>query len=290
MIPVQLILLTIIAIGYGSKKLGLLKKEDAQPLSVLLIDIMLPALIITSFSQVEITKSLGLMSLSACIILSILFLLGWILSRHKNKKTAKTFTLLMGTYWGATLAFPFILGVYGEAGFQIFVFYDIVQAVVVSTFVPLLVEGKKNIGESLSRLARNPLFLSLIIALVMNLFNFSSDFTDRLFDLISQGITFVGLMIVGLNLEFQVDRWKSPLFIIGTKIIIGFTLALSLAALFGFTGLQRTILILAATLPPSLMAMIFSQKYHLDTKLAANTLTLALPISIGVMTVVSIAF
>lgn len=287
MVPIQIILLTIIGIGYFTKQVGVLKKEDAQPLSTVLIDLMLPALIILTFSKTDITAQLGFMSLGAFVVLSILLFIGWLVSRNYERKAAKTFTMLMGTYWGATLAFPFILGTFGDEGFKIFVFYDVVQAFFMSTIIPFIAEGKKSLFEGVKKLMKNPLFISLIIALLFNFFKISTPFTDELFSQISKGIIFIGLMIVGLNLELHVEQWKKPLSIIITKTILGFTLGFLLSELFGFSGLHRTILILAATLPPSLMAMIFSQKYHLDKNLAANTLTLALPISIVVMTLIS---
>jgi len=290
MVPIQIILLTIISIGYVTKRLEVFKKEDAQPFSTVLIDLMLPALIIATFSKIDITSQLGLMSLSSFIILSVLLIFGWVVAKKYERKTSKTFTLLMGTYWGATLAFPFILGTFGEEGFKIFVFYDVVQALFMSTIIPFIAEGKQSSFAGLKKLIKNPLFISLVIALSFNLFKISTPFTDELFTLISKGIVFIGLLIVGLNLELHVEQWKKPLFIISTKIILGFILGIILATAFGFSGLHRTILLLAATLPPSLMAMIFSQKYHLDKKLAANTLTLALPISIVVMTLISIFF
>jgi len=102
------------------------------------------------------------------------------------------------------------------------------------------------------------------------------------------GIVFVGLVIVGLHLELRVSEWKKPLSLLVIKTVVGFILALLLAELFQFTGLTKTILVLSATLPPSLMVVIFAETEHLDAELAANTLTLALPLSIVVMTVVSV--
>ncbi len=284
---IQFILLALIALGYLSKKLGVLKHEDAQPLSAILINFMLPALIISNFATSNINAQLGLMTLSAVLILFPLLGIGWLISRKYEVNTARTVILLMGSYWGATLAFPFIIATFGQEGLKIFLFYDLIQALLIPTIIPLIAQGSVKSFKPIL-LLKNPLFMALIIGLGMNYLKLSIPFATELLNTISSGTVFIGLLIVGLNLELKVDQWKRPLFIIIVKTIVGLALALLVVWIFKFEGIYRSIIILAATLPPSLMVVIFSQKYNLDKKLAANTLTIALPISIFVMTLVSL--
>ena len=75
MFEIQFLLLTIIGIGYLTKRLKILKKEDSKPLSTVLMDIMLPALVIANFSKAELKPEMGIMTLSGIIILGILLLL-----------------------------------------------------------------------------------------------------------------------------------------------------------------------------------------------------------------------
>ncbi len=288
MFEIQFILLIIICLGFLSKRIGLLKKEDAKPLTTILINFMLPALIIGTFSKTELSFEQGLMSLSAFIIFTFLLLAGWLMSRNFSFKTGKTVIISMGTYWGATLAYPYILGTFGQEGFEIFVFYDLVPAFLNTTLIPYICQQQKTIRKGLVKTIKNPLFLSLVVAFILNVFNVNWPFLDDLTNIIGKGLVFLGLLIVGLNLELKIDQFGRPLLVIFSKTLIGMILGLSLATIFGFNGLERTILILAATLPPSLMIVIFSEEFDLDKKLAANTLTLALPVSILIMTLISI--
>lgn len=158
-----------------------------------------------------------------------------------------------------------------------------------STVIPFIAEDKISI-IGIKSLFKNPLFVSFLFALILNLCRISTLFTDQLLSIISEGIVFLGLIIVGLNLEIHLDQWGRSLLLIFIKTLLGLSLAILLASIFKLTGLEKTILIIASILPPSLMAMIFAEKYNLDKRLTANTLTLALPLSIIFITFASMIF
>ncbi|NQZ85272.1 MAG: AEC family transporter, partial [Nanoarchaeales archaeon] len=151
-------------------------------------------------------------------------------------------------------------------------------------------DKKFNLKNNLFKLLKNPMFIALPIALILNLLNFQSSFTDKLFEIIPSGIILIGLLIVGLNLDFNISDFKLPLFLISLKLIIGIILAYFVIYLFNFQGMDKSIILIAGTLPPSLMAMIYSEQYNLDTKFVANTLSLGLPISLIVMSIIVYIF
>ncbi len=286
--PVQINLLIIIALGFFLRRRGFLKKEDSRSLSKLLVDVMLPALILLTISNTDINARIGLMTLASVIVLTSLFFVGWLLSKIRgfNLSTHRTVVLLMGSYWGATLAYPFILGSYGQEGLKIFIFYDIVQAFLMSTFIPYFASGKSLTRKDVRSFFTNPLFLALVIGGTTKLIHLDLSFASELLKFISSGLVFIGLIVVGLNLEFQYFQWKKPILIIFIKILVGLLLSLLLSQIFNFASIDRSILILAATLPPSLMIVLFGERYDLDIKLASSTLTIALPISFALMSAI----
>lgn len=83
---IQILLFVIILLGYLTKKFNILKKEDAKPLSTILIDIMLPALIIVTFSKTNLSGQLGIITLCSFIILSVFLLAGLLISKKFKKK------------------------------------------------------------------------------------------------------------------------------------------------------------------------------------------------------------
>lgn len=288
------VLITLILIGYFSKRFNFLKKEDGKVLTKILLYFMLPVLILGNFSKTNINMNFIYFSLSSFIMLTLFLIIGYfiLLFLKLNKKTSKSFLIMFGSFWGATLAYPFILSNYGEIGFSKFLFYDLILTFFIVTVLNYIaVSDKKfNLKNNLFKLLKNPMFIALPIALILNLLNFQSSFTDKLFEIIPSGIILIGLLIVGLNLDFNISDFKLPLFLISLKLIIGIILAYFVIYLFNFQGMDKSIILIAGTLPPSLMAMIYSEQYNLDTKFVANTLSLGLPISLIVMSIIVYIF
>jgi predicted permease len=90
----------------------------------------------------------------------------------------------------------------------------------------------------------------------------------------------LGILVMAmLGFEFTPNNqlFKLPLAIYLIKTLIGLLAGLGIAFLLGISGDMRIVIVLAATLPPSIMTLIFARENNLDTEIIANTLSIALP-------------
>jgi predicted permease len=64
------------------------------------------------------------------------------------------------------------------------------------------------------------------------------------------------------------------------KTSIGLLLGWLAAAIFGLDGVERIAVIVASSLPPSMLTLVFAEENKLDTNYVANLLSTALPVAL----------
>lgn len=90
------------------------------------------------------------------------------------------------------------------------------------------------------------------------------------------------LVMLMLGLEFQpkISSFKLPCITILLKTFFGLALGWLVVRIFGLGGLERIAVLVGASLPPSIMTLIFSEENDLDTEYNANLISLALPFAL----------
>ena len=284
-------LIGIIILGYSLKKFDIIKKEEGKTFSTLLINVILPALIILNFSQLEFSLNYLKIMLASAIVILILFGFGFVFSKTFgfDKKTTKSTVIIFSCMWGATIGFPFVLQNFGNEGFTRILIFDLVNTIFILTVLHYIASSHKNsIKKNLSNVLKTPLIISLFVAIIINILNINITFLTGFLNIITKTTIFIGLLIVGLNFEFKITQFKYPIIILSLKYLIGIIFGLIFAKIFGITGLDKTILIIGTSLPPTLMAMIYAQQYDLNKELVASTLTLGLISGIIIISLVGI--
>lgn len=284
-------IIIVFILGYFLKKLRVLEKKDAKVLGKLLINFVIPAVIINTFSKISIERGLVYLPVSALIVVSSFTLAGYLLARLLNLsgKTKGAFITVMPTLEGGSIGYAFMLSAFGELGLSRIILFDFANAIYLFTVVYFIScsfgNEKANIWDSLAKLLKTPLIWAIAIGFFLNFTGIKSSLLSGTLDIISSSTLLLVMLMLGLEFEPEVASFKLPVLTILLKTSIGFALGWLISSFFGFTGIERIAVIVGASLPPSILTLIFSEENNLDTKYVASLLSIAVPFALIYLTI-----
>ncbi len=279
-------LIIIFFVGYFLKKRGVLKKEDSKTFGKLLINLIVPVIIIDSFSSIRLESELFYLPVAGFLAVSILTILGFLFAYilKLKDKTRGAFIMTFPTLEGGTIGYAFMLSAFGELGLSRIVLFDIANALFLFTVVYFLScyfgDGKANIKSAFSKIVKAPLIWAIFIGLFLNIVGFQNVIVQNLFDIIGGSVLVLIMLMLALSFEPSLSSIKFPFTEILLKTVAGLFVGLLLSGLFGFSGVERAAVIIGASLPPSFITLIFSQENNLDNKYVANLLSISIPFAL----------
>jgi predicted permease len=173
---------------------------------------------------------------------------------------------------------PFVLVVYGSAGFATAVVFDFGNASLVLTLVYYIASrfgsGGSDSKNALRRFITSPPLWALASGLTLNVTDVTLSSHVRTF-LTSIGNLLIPLVMLALGIYFspRLVRWKLLLGVLLLRSGGGFVLALLLAGLFGLEGLPRSIVIICGAAPIGYNTLVFSSLAKLDVEFATSLLS-----------------
>jgi predicted permease len=267
----------MIAIGFISAKVKLITKETSKKLSDILLYLVNPLLIFTSF-QMEFNKDLfknqmiafglSFASMGAAILLSYVFI------RKKNNPNCsiERFALIFPNC--SFMGIPLLSSLFGNLGVFYLTAYIAVFNIFVWTYGVIMISGKTSLKD-----VAKQLLSPAIIAIVLGIICFVTRFSIP--DIILEPLNTVGgmntplaMLIAGVALAHS--DFKRALTSIKTYYLIVLRLliipAIFILAVFALP-IDSTLLltvIIAASCPTATITTMFALKYDKDTSLASN--------------------
>ncbi|MCK4781830.1 AEC family transporter [Candidatus Parcubacteria bacterium] len=279
-------LIIIFLIGYFFKKKNILKKQDSEIFGKLLINLVIPAVIIGSFSKMTIESSLIYLPISGLIVVLTLAVAGFIFARFLKleHKTKGVFVTTFPTLEGGTLGYAFMLSAFGELGLSRIVLFDLANAIFLFTVVYFIScrfgNDSARTKDAVVKLLKSPIIWAIFIGLAFNLIGFQNAFLSNFLDIVGGSVLVLVMLMLGLEFRPIISSFKLPAIEILLKTSIGLALGFLLTSLFNLTGVEKVAVIVGASLPPSFVTLIFSQENKLDVQYNANLLSIALPFGI----------
>lgn len=280
-------LLFLFLIGFFLKKKGILHKQNGRILGNILIYIVIPAIIINALSNVPINNSLLILPAIAIILVSLLlcfgYLLSWILRLSGKRKSS--FILCFPTLEGGSIGYSFMLLAFGAIGLSKIVIFDLGNSIFLYTIIfPLasfLGEGKqKSPLQFIGKFAQNPIIWALLIGFLFDILHIHFQLLSNFLTITGSALLLLVMVLLGLEFEFSLDSFKLPLLNIILKTGIGLFLGLLLSLVFNLKGIDKATVLVASTLPPSILNIVLATDYELDIRYTANLISLAILISI----------
>lgn len=289
---------------------NLLKKEDGQLFSKIVMNITLPAVV---FSVLSHTKALEweYLGIAFCLLLSeiaILFI-SWFIGKSMKFPRAQIGTLMLVSAFGSSALLGYVLiGQMFPSNLE-----AISEAIVISEFgvgVGFFTIGtmiavyfgsdesqKQSPFQSLIIFSKSPLILAIIAGLGYSAFNLPTDIPviKEIFDaigIIGKANTFFAVLTVGVLLEFKGIRSILPFVIVTIilKLCVAPLLVWLPVSLMEMSRLQLEVAMLEAAMPSAMLSVVLAAKYGCDAQLASKLIfittlfsLITIPLLVGIL-------
>lgn len=278
------------------KRRGVLKTEDKDFLSSILINICLPCVIISGFRDFQYSTSL-IVAILICVGISITALfLGYMITRKQGRDSRILHMMTSSGYNIGIFTIPFVSSIFTQAAVVCVLMFDIGNAIFVfgtsAAITSYAVDGDKRnpLPALLKKLFSTTPFIIYMIMLAFQVLHVT--IVDEIYvfvDLCASATSFLAMILVGIMIEIEVDR--SELASIISALILRYTISFSAAAIIFFSTIFETdlkkALMIALCSPVSTASVVFSQKLNCKSSLIGAVSSLSIVISI--MAIMSIA-
>lgn len=265
----------IIAIGYVLKRLRLIQESDGEGLARIIFNLTLPALIIVSFSDIELEMSLFLLAVLAFFYGVVMAILGLFIFRKKDRQTKGMLTMLIPGFNIGLFAYPLVEGIWGKEGIKYFGMFDVGNAIVVFgvmfLFGSLYASDDANLkwGTIAKKLFGSLPLLTYIIVCSLVFMDISiPPFIVDVAQVISPANMPLSFLLLGiyLHVSFAEGSYKRIVQVLALRYGIGLVAGALLFIVLPFTDMFKYTVLLGLILPVSMTALPYSVEFGYDSK------------------------
>ncbi len=286
----------MILVGYLLKRLDVLKKDDSSTLNNIVINVALPCLVFTNISGATITGELVAMPFVAFAFSLLCMLIGYIYCRSRGYSKVKTWTIMLAVSFMNTafIGYPVILGIFGNEGFSIAIFYDLALSIFLVVMGVTLsgVFGGNRREVIKNALTFMPLW-GLIFGLLFNVFDINMGYvaTNTLTYLGNATIPLI-MISLGLTIEFRGvrDYLADSSFVLLMRLIVSPILMFFILTFLHFSDLAVHVGLLQAGMPVAMNALVLSLTYDLDSELMSTVVFISTILSVVTLPLMTYIF
>ena len=282
----------LIALGYVAGVTGYLKVEVGDGLSAFAVRVALPLLLFKTLTRADFVGApWGLWSAYFCSVI-VAWTIGHLITTRVFGRDSQA-----GVVGGVSSAFsnlvllgtPFMLGVFGQPGFEQLSLLIAIHLPIMLMASMLLFEiyGRKQ-GDAfepisflrffLAQLLRNPLVVGILAGLLWRLAGIEMpQLAGRFVDTLSGIAAPLALFALGLGLKkFGISGNVGPAVVLSCiKLMLMPAVALAFAWGFGLPPLTAQVVVIAAGLPSGVNSYLIAVQFKTGQALASNQMTLA---------------
>ena len=289
----------IIVIAYTLKKLKVLKKQDANILATIIMNVTLPCALLTSANGISLDITIIILIMVGILSNMLMIVVGYIASRKGRYVLKGTYMINVSGYNIGNFILPFIQAFYPGMGVVYLCSFDIGNALMGLGITYALAdhvasgENSFSLQETLKKLFSSIPFDVYLLIFLMAIFQLQfPSFVLSIATTIGAGNSFLAMMMIGLMLEVKVSSHEAlhVIKIMILRIVGNLLLAGILFMILPVPLLARQILIMALLAPLSSVSAVFSQKIGYSGDMPATTNSLSIIISIVSMFILLLIF
>ena len=276
--------LAFVGIGVALRRFGVLRREDAKPLTGVIVYVALPALIFTSVARaafsLEFLKAAGVAWAVSLAALSV----AWEVAHALNlpRRTAGAFVLVAALGNTGYLGYPVVRALLGEGALPAAVFYDVFGTVAVLFTLGIAVaarhgehEGRLNV---LKELFTFPAMIALLVALAYRFVPLPLVVSNTVMDWTGVAATMaVPLIMVSLGVSLDMTALRGSFKPLGAaaaiKLLLLPVLAVGVATIMRDRSMLH-LLALQAGMPSVMLSLVVGERFKLDTTFIAAAILL----------------
>jgi predicted permease len=271
----------IFFIGYFLKRIGLLKKDDANLFLRLCFYIGFPSIYLLSIPDLHLSTNLIPLVIAPIVVIFSTYFLALCTARLlKLKRTPFGVFLLACMLMNGTFLFPFFLSIYGLRGIATYSFFDLSGALLTFSFTYSLAclygERIKGMTFIFKKLLLSPPIWGIVIGILLNYLQVQLPLviTNTLQDTANL-VTPLFMLSLGIHFHFTFSNFRLIIPAILIRSLGGFLVGLTIVTLFHMEGLPRIVTLIYSAAPVGLNTLVFSTLEKLDIEFAANIVSLS---------------
>lgn len=277
----------IIGIGFGLGKSGLLAP---RPVARLTFWVLAPALIFTSLYGSEVRPAVFgqifcFVLLFSLVMWGMAHLLGRLLGLERRSESGVALALIFtncGNY-----GLPFLLFSLGQEAFDLGIVYLVNQQILLSTLGILIASrGERYSFQSFLEILRAPLLYAVAAGLALHESGLViPEYLLRPLSMLSQATIPTFLLLLGLQLS-QVrlgHRLREIIPAAALRLLGAPLISWPILVLLGIDGLLRSVMILEASTPAAVNALLLALEYDQDPELVSSVVLVTTVASIGTL-------
>jgi len=285
-------LLLIIVVGYLIKRRGWVDEDAVRLFGKILINITLPAAIVTSFNTVEITPRMLYVTLLGFVIVAVGQVAGYLVNRPQGREAQALGILNVGPFNIGLFAIPYLATFVGPEGILFAGLFDIgngLASIVFGYTAAMLLSrgrGAVHTGRALLKAVLMPVFLSYVGMVVLRLAGLTIPapvigFTS----IVGAANTFLAMLMIGIGLQIVLDRtrYAAALRILLTRYVVVLALGLVVWFLLPLPPVEKTVIVMVLAAPIASLSAAFSSEAGLDVGVATFAISVSVLVSIAAM-------
>ena len=275
----------LIALGFTLRKINIVPAEQWRGVELICFWLLFPSLLITTLSSAELSfGALAPFAASLLALIVIMSILVWLLRVPLNRfwnveGPAFTSVFQTSTRWHGFIALAIVddlFGAYGLATLAI-AFVVMVPYINVANILVLATYGNKQKASPrmvVSAVLKNPLIIGIAIGISLNLFNIV--LPKPLFstlDLLGRGALGMSLLAMGAGISWIAIKSSGKEVVLASffRLLLSPLVAAVLGTMFGVTGNDFMILVIASAVPTAVNGFILARTMGGDAELYAAT-------------------
>lgn len=290
-VEIILIPTLMIILGYLFKRFGILKPQDSNALSSIVITVSMPAMIFLNLSKATIHSKMVILPITSILISLLGMFIAFLYCKHRKYDKIKTWTIMIAAAMMNTgfIGYPITLGVFGNEGLINAIFFDLVTPILFVAYGMLLV---KEFGGDKRRIIREGLtFMPLwgvIFGLIANVIHFQPGYVlNTTLNYLSESTVPLIMLSLGLTINFRdIKKYMDDSLVVSAirLLIAPFVVFVILGAL-SVTGLVFKVSVLEAGMSTAMTALVLAITYKLDDKLMSSIIIVDVLLSLITLTV-----
>ncbi len=277
----------IVILGFGLRKSGFIESGSWGAVEDLCFYVFFPALLAKTMIKADLGNlDAGGFTLTLIVSVTIIgasLLALWPLMRSLLGTRPSQFTSVYQTTtrWHGFIALAIVINLYGDEGAALIaiIFAILVPILQISNIMVLAAfseTSRPSLAKILLLVLKNPIIWGITVGLLVN-FAGVTPWTPvmSILDLLGRAALGASLLVLGAGLSVKAALNPSKELLIGVigKLLFTPLVMMSVAGLFGITGLERNVLLIAAAVPTAMNGYVLARKMGGDAPLYATIST-----------------
>ncbi len=280
----------IIVLGFGLRKGGFIAADKWSAVEDLCFYMLFPALLAKTMIEADLSGvEAGAFTLTLVVSVTIIgavVLALWPLLRRVIGTRPPQFSTIYQTItrWHGFIALAIVLNLYGpDGGALIAIVFAVLVPILQVTNIMVLAafsDKKADFRVVAQTIVKNPLIWGIGLGLLLNGTALWPPIMSTL-DLLGRSALGMSLLALGAGLSLKAAMHPSKEMLIGIigKLLFTPLVMMSVAFAFGITGLERNVLLIAASVPTAMNGYVLARKMGGDAELYATISTVQTVVS-----------